>query len=206
MNCEHEAVPVDRQTDEDRRTRADIYSLLGALLAKPPDAPLLQLLHGIDPAATPPDTAMHVAWRDLHAAALATDATRLQDEYFRLFIGLGRGELVPYASWYLHGFLMEKVLASLRRELTSLGFERRAGVAEPEDHVAAVCEIMGMIISDSDLYLRESDFFETYVGSWMARFFADLEGAETAVFYKAVGRLGRQFVDIERQYLSLPAG
>jgi TorA maturation chaperone TorD len=206
VSSEHEAVPADGQADGDRQARADIYGLLGKLLARPPEAPLLQLLHGIDPAATPPDTAMHAAWRDLRAAALATDAARLQDEYFKLFIGLGRGELVPYASWYVHGFLMEKVLASLRRELTSLGFERRAGVAEPEDHVAAVCEIMGMIISDSELYLRESEFFETYVGSWIGRFFADLEAAETAVFYKAVGRLGRQFVDIERQYLSLPAG
>jgi TorA maturation chaperone TorD len=40
---------------------------------------------------------------------------------------------------------------------------------------------------------------------WMGRFFVDLEKAETAVFYEAVGRLGQQFLQLERQYFSLPA-
>ena len=118
---------------------------------------------------------------------------------------MGRGELVPYASWYVHGLLMEKLLASLRDELAVLGLERRDGVSEPEDHVAALCETMGMIIGDSELCLKEVAFFETYLDPWMGRFFVDLEKAETAVFYKAVGRLGQQFLQLERQYFSLPA-
>jgi TorA maturation chaperone TorD len=95
-------------------------------------------------------------------------------------------------------------LAALRDELATLGFERRDGVSEPEDHVAALCETMGMIICDSELSLRQTAFFETYLEPWMGRFFVDLEEAETAVFYKAVGRLGQRFLDVERQYFSLP--
>jgi TorA maturation chaperone TorD len=204
VNSDPEAAATDCYPDEDRRTRSAVYKLLGVLLAGPPDAALVELLRGLDVAATPTDTLMHPAWRDLRDAALATDSGQLEGEYFNLFIGLGRGELVPYASWYLHGFLMEKVLASLRRELAAVGFQRRAGVAEPEDHVAALCEIMGMIILDSELYLKESEFFAAYIGSWMPRFFADLEAAEMAVFYRAVAGLGRQFIDVEGQYLSLP--
>jgi len=164
----------------------------------------LEGLRNLDPEATA-GTAMNAAWQGLRAAAENTGSHDVGQEYFNLFIGLGRGELVPYASWYVHGLLMEKLLASLREELATLGFERCEGVAEPEDHVAALCEVMGMIICESELSLREAAFFETYLDPWMGRFFVDLQEAETAVFYKRVGYLGQQFMEIERQYFSLPA-
>jgi TorA maturation chaperone TorD len=99
---------------------------------------------------------------------------------------------------------MEKVLASLRGELAELGIERRREVAEPEDHMAALCEVMGMIISGHGLHLRQSEFFEAYVNSWAGRFFEDLGKAGTADFYLAVAQLGRAFLAVERQYFSLP--
>ena len=185
--------------------RAEIYLLLGALLAGPPDGAVLELLQEIDDGDAEP-TPMTEIWRSLQAAARQADIEQLSDEYFNIFIGLGRGELVPYASFYIHGFLMEKVLASLRNELQTLGFERQEGISEPEDHVAALCETMGMIISESGLPLKEqSDFFKTYLASWMMDFFADLREAESAVFYKAVAQLGQQFMEVESQYLSMPA-
>ena len=185
--------------------RAEMYVLLGTLLAGPPDDAILEMLLDID-AGEPDATLMTSSWQSLQAAAREADTEQLAEEYFNLFIGLGRGELVPYASFYIHGFLMEKVLASLRNELQRLGFELQEGISEPEDHVAALCETMGMIISESGLSLEEqSAFFEAYVASWMGEFFAELRDAESADFYRAVAQLGQQFLEIESQYLSMQA-
>ena len=185
--------------------RAEMYVLLGTLLAGPPDDAILEMLLDID-AGEPDATLMTSIWQSLQASAREADAEQLAEEYFNLFIGLGRGELVPYASFYIHGFLMEKVLASLRNELQRLGFELQAGISEPEDHVAALCETMGMIISESGLSLEEqSAFFEAYIASWMGEFFAELRDAESADFYRAVALLGQQFLEIESQYLSMQA-
>jgi len=203
VNTDRETVHDGADRDQGERARADIYRLLAALLVRPPDQALLEGLRNLDPEATA-GTAMNAAWQGLRAAAENTGSHDVGQEYFNLFIGLGRGELVPYASWYVHGLLMEKLLACLRDALARLGFERRDGVSEPEDHVAALCEVMGMIICDSELSLRQAAFFATYLDPWMGRFFVDLEEAETAVFYKAVGRLGQRFLDVERQYFSLP--
>ena len=154
---------VSPGVDAGDAARAEMYVLLGTLLAGPPDEAILEMLLDIDAGEATPLTAL---WQSLQDAARATDTGRLSDEYFNLFIGLGRGELVPYASFYIHGFLMEKVLASLRNELQTLGFELQAGISEPEDHVAALCETMGMIISESGLSLVEqSAFFKTYIDS-----------------------------------------
>ncbi|MDH3559518.1 MAG: molecular chaperone TorD family protein [Gammaproteobacteria bacterium] len=196
--------PAGRALDPGEQARADVYRLLGALLSGPPPAPLIDMLCTITPAAAENGAAMTEAWQALQAAAERADPAALEDEYFNLFIGLGRGELVPYASFYIHGFLMEKVLASLRDELAALGITRRSGVAEPEDHVAAVCEIMGMIIAGPGLQLKQSVFFERYIDSWMGQLFEDLGKAETAGFYRAVALLGQQFLAVERQYFTLP--
>jgi TorA maturation chaperone TorD len=196
--------PAGPGLEPGEQARADVYRLLGALLAAPPDAALLALLRDIRPAADIEDDAMTAAWQGLQAAAEGADPARLKDEYFNLFIGLGRGELVPFASFYIHGFLMEKVLASLRDELAGLGIERQADVAEPEDHAAAVCEVMGMIISDHGLHSKQAAFFEDYVASWLGRFFADLGTAEAADFYRAVAQLGQQYMVVEQRYFSLP--
>ena len=196
---------VSPAIDAGDAARAEMYVLLGTLLAGPPDEAILEMLLDIDTGeaeATP----MTALWQSLQEAARATDSTRLSDEYFNLFIGLGRGELVPYASFYIHGFLMEKVLASLRIKLKTLGFELQEGISEPEDHVAALCETMGMIILESGLSLEEqSAFFKAYIESWMGEFFTELSGAESADFYRVVAQLGQQFLEIESQYLAMQA-
>jgi len=196
--------PTGAALEPGEQARADVYRLLGALLAGPPDAALLGLLRDIRPPEDARESAMGVAWQGLQTAAEGADPGRLKDEYFNLFIGLGRGELVPYASFYIHGLLMERVLASLRETLTRLGNERQADVAEPEDHAAAVCEIMGMIISGHGLHLEQAAFFEEYVGSWLGRFYTDLDKAEAADFYRSVAQLGQHFMAVEQRYFSLP--
>ncbi len=128
-------------------------------------------------------------------------------EYHDLFIGVGRGELVPFGSYYLTGFLNEKPLARLRSEMSRLGIERRNDVSEPEDHIAAVCEMMaGLIVGDFNEALsleEQKKFFETHIVSWARHFFTDLEGARSSVFYACIGQLGAAFMDVEEQAFAM---
>ncbi len=184
--------------------RADVYGLLAALLARPPDAATLATLAALSPDDAA-DSPLAPAWHALREAALASSPEQAEREYYHLFIGLGRGEVLPYASWYLTGYLMEQPLAALREDLARLGFARSEGVYEPEDHAAALCEIMRMINFTGDISREhQQSFFEAHVAPWMGRFFEDLEQAESARLYRAVGGLGRRFLELERLYFDLP--
>ena len=101
--------------------RADTYRVLGSLLAAAPDSDTLELFAGA-PVAEDGDL-LAVAWRLLATSAGRTTAQQVEDEFAALFIGIGRGELMPYSSWYLTGFLMEQPLAKLRSDLKRLGFD-----------------------------------------------------------------------------------
>ena len=194
---------MNQLTEE--QLRSGTYSLLAALLRSPPDEALINRLQGIvvDQQAETMD-AMAKAWTGLKQAAQQADLAALDDEYHTLFIGLGRGELVPYGSWYLTGFLMEKPLGDLRRDLAQIGYERQENVREPEDHVAALCEVMALLITDNDVPLgRQRKFFADHIAEWIETFFMDLEKAHAAQFYKAVGPVGYEFIRLEKQYLSM---
>ena len=184
------------------RLRADTYRVLGRLLASPPDAETLGLL--ADSPVSDADNLLAVAWRMLALSAARAMPAEVADEYQTLFIGLGRGELVPFGSWYLTGFLMEQPLARLRADMQKLGFEREEGVAEPEDHAAALCEIMALLAEEGGGSLAsQAAFFETHIGPWMTRFFRDMQQASSARFYRAVGQLGEQFIDTDQRYLDM---
>lgn len=185
--------------DEDR-VRGNVYALLGNLLSAPPDGEMLQLLREVTP--EPDDESLMAAsWQMLALAASRSDQENLREEFDALFIGVGRGELVPYGSWYLTGFLMEQPLAKLRGDLRRLGIERQPGVHEPEDHAAALCDTMALLIgADSPATLaQQHDFFGQHLEPWLPRFFRDLQKAGSARFYRAVGQLGEQFIALESQ-------
>jgi TorA maturation chaperone TorD len=196
---------ADAARDEHDVLRASVYSLIAALLGRIPDAVTLALLARIPQDAEEAGSGMAAAWRMLAQAGERADRDALDDEYHALFIGIGRGELVPYGSWYLTGFLMEQPLALLRRDLARLGFERQPDVREPEDHAAALCETMALLIGGDEAagLDQQREFFERHLAPWMGRFFRDMQGAESARFYRAVGYFGEQFMTIEQQYLGM---
>jgi TorA maturation chaperone TorD len=189
------------QPDEIGAARAQQYALLGILLARAPDADLLGRLAQLRVEATP----LGLAQGALAQAAGEISLERVEREYFDLFIGLGRGELLPYASYYLTGFLHERPLARLREELARLGIERAEGNCEPEDHAAILCEIMAGLACGRFAAQPGTDhlLFEKHIAPWMGRFFADLEHAKAADFYRHVGALGRVFVQIESEAFEL---
>ena len=195
---------VEPPVDEDD-ARADVYALLGALLAKPPDTAFIEQLRQIPVVASTDDNTLTAAWATLKMAAARAQPNALKEEYHDLFIGLGRGELVPYGSWYVTGFLMEKPLAELRIDLERFGLERQESVYEPEDHAGALCETMSLLVlsAESISLAQQRAFFERHVAPWMGRFFGDLASAKAARFYRAVGLLGERFIEIERQNFAL---
>ncbi len=197
------AAPGIAAPEPEDRLRADTYRVLGRLLAAPPDAATLDLF--AHSPVSDEDSFLAVAWRMLAMSAGRATPTDVADEYQALFIGLGRGELVPFGSWYLTGFLMEQPLARLRADMRKLGFEREDGVAEPEDHAAALCEMMALLAEEGGhaSLAAQAEFFETHIGPWMPRFFRDMQQASTARFYRAVGQLGEQFINTDQRYLEM---
>jgi TorA maturation chaperone TorD len=194
--------PFVETPDELDLARAREYAFLAALLFDPPDAALLLGLQGLQGDASP----LGRAHAGLAAAARATTAQQVAHEFDDLFIGLGRGELLPYGSFYLSGFLHERPLARLRQDLVRLGVERVPGRGETDDHLAILCETMAGMIDRTLPAPAGADrsFFQAHIGPWAARFFSDLEQATTARFYRSVGALGRAFVEIETAALALP--
>lgn len=182
--------------------RANIYGLLGIVLAQPPSPETLEQIKRIDVAdGNAQHSIMEEAWLLLKNAAATEPHDKIREEYDHLFVGVTSGEITPYASWYLTGFLMEKPLASIRSDLAQLGIERKQSVKEPEDHAAALCEVMRLLILDNDD--RQSSFFSAHLAPWIERFFSDLKAIDKAEFYAAVGLLGHEFFRFEQEYFRL---
>ena len=195
----------DQQVAEEDRLRASWYGLLARLLAAPPDDQVLAVLRGLGD----DETELGVALRALKGAAEGTSPGAIEQEFFDLFLGVGQGELVPYGSYYLTGFLHEKPLARLREDMARLGIARGEGVPESEDHIAALCDMMGGLITgafglSADLATQRK-FFDDHIGCWAPRFFENLEAAPSAAFYMPVGTLGRLFMAVESQAFEMAA-
>ncbi|MGA2892722.1 MAG: molecular chaperone TorD family protein [Xanthobacteraceae bacterium] len=191
------------EIDEVEGDRAREYALLAVLLAAAPSPDLLARLAMLCGDAS----TLGAAHRALAEAAAATTGVNVEREFFTLFVGIGRGELLPYGSYYLTGFLHDRPLAQLRADLVQLGIERVQGFAEPEDHAAVLCDIMAGLVDGrfAPPPNADRDMFNSHLAPWIGRFFADLEQARGADFYRCVGAVGRQFVAIENEAFSLAA-
>ena len=177
--------------------RAREYALLATLLWRSPDAELIARLALLRDDASPLGRA-HAA---LAEAAITATAQSTQAEYFQLFEGVGRSQILPYASFYLTGSLHGRPLVRLRETLKRLGIERAEDHSEPEDHAAFLCEIMACLVGGQINAPAEAEreIFERHVAPWIGRFLADLEHAESAGFYARVGALGLTFIRIESE-------
>lgn len=188
------------------RLRADLYNYLGLLLARPADQMLLDQTAELAGDESPIGQAIN----GLARVARATKPKSAEREFNALFIGLGRGELLPYASYYLTGFLNEKPLAKLRKDMGALQMTRADNVFEPEDSMAALMEMMGGMIvgrfgQPANLD-QQRTFFNNHISPWAVHFYSDLEAAKTSVLYAAVGAIGREFMTIEKEAFRMTAG
>ncbi len=190
--------PTPSVSEEDR-LRADLYNYLGLMLARAPDEMLLEQTAAL----AGDDTALGQGISQLARVAKRTKPAAAEREFNALFIGLGRGELLPYASYYLTGFLNEKPLAALRADMRARGLSRAENVFEPEDNVASLMEMMGAMIvgrfGAPATIDEQKTFFNKHIGPWAGHFFADLEGAKNSVLYASIGSVGRAFMEIEAE-------
>ena len=191
--------------DEDRQ-RADLYNFLGVVLARPPDGLMLDQMAALKGQGGTIGAAIDA----LAAKADGLRAEAAAREFDALFVGLGRGELLPYASYYLTGFLNEKPLALLRQDMAARGLARSDTVYEPEDNVASLMEMMGALIvgrfGPPAPLDEQRTFFNRHVAPWGVHFFTDLEAARTADLYRPVAALGRAFLTVEVEAFRLSAG
>lgn len=180
--------------------RAELYGLLAALFYEPPSQTLLD---AIAAAPTTGETALELAWNELGAVCRATGQETAREEYERLFIGVGKPDVLLYGSFYLSGFLMEKPLAELRSDLAQLGLERSEALVESEDHLAALCEVMRYLITSDDAVngslAAQQKFFNAHMAPWVRTCCETVENHPDARFYKPVAQLARQFFDVEMQ-------
>ena len=146
--------PVEPQD----RARADVYALIARLFYAAPDGALLDAISGSgDLDAAVAGAALPEAWGTLRRAAAEVSAEEASLEYDDTFIGVGKPEVMLFGSYYLSGFLHEKPLVRVRSDLAALGFARRAGVGEPEDHIAALADVMRQLILDETRAPTERD-------------------------------------------------
>jgi TorA maturation chaperone TorD len=182
--------------------RAQEYALLATLLARAPEAELMARLARLRGDASP----LGLAHAALGEAAARLGLESVGREYFDLFVGVGRGELLPYASYYLTGFLYERPLARLRADLRRLGLARAEGFSEPEDSAVFLCGLMSSLAGGGIEAPPDADreIFENHIAPWMGRLFTDMAISPTADFYARVGALGQAFLDIETEAFKLP--
>jgi TorA maturation chaperone TorD/DNA-binding transcriptional regulator YdaS (Cro superfamily) len=191
------------EVDEIDLLRSHEYGLLAVLLGRAPSAEVLARVAELKGDASP----LGIAHIRLAEAAAAADPDAVSREFFDLFVGVGRGELLAYGSYYLTGFLQDRPLARVREDLAALGIERAEDQREPEDHIAVLCEVMAALAARRFDTEEGADrpFFDRHLKPWAARFFADCETAGHARFYRAVGTVGRLFMELEAEAFAMEA-
>ncbi|HSP57505.1 MAG TPA: molecular chaperone TorD family protein [Halomonas sp.] len=180
--------------------RVEVYGLLAGLLRQAPDQALLDWLASLE--IEQDGGVLAERWAQLVVAAAKASPDTLSRAHFRHLIGVVEGDVIPYASWYRNGELMDEALVALRRDLKVLGFERAGHTNDPEDHLAALCEVMAMLIESRSF--NEARFFMTHIAPWAASCMADL-GRVSTEFYACLGRLGQAFIESEQSRLESEA-
>jgi TorA maturation chaperone TorD len=192
------AAPV--LSDEDR-ARAEHYAVLSRLFASPPDADFLRQLPALAASWGGAESALGQAWLMLADAARSVDAEQVEEEYTRLFLTIGRPEVMLFGSFYIAGFLMEEPVVELRADLAELGLGRRQGITESEDHLAALSDVMRHLIvtgPDAAGLARQKAFFQGHLAPWVEAVAQALENAPDSRFYARTAPLVRAFFAIER--------
>jgi TorA maturation chaperone TorD len=190
------------------QVRADFYALLANLFARAPEDRLLQaIVIATEPTAVSAGE-LTKAWRALADASAVVTHDALIEEYDTVFVGVGRPPVMLYGSYYLAGFMMEKPLAELRTDLAKRGFARAADVREPEDHIAALCDVMralilGDLASAPASVDEQKSFFARHMQPWVGKCCAAIAANEKANYYRRVANFAAAFFEIESEAFDL---
>ena len=201
-------VPVLHLVAPEDQARADLYAVLARLFADAPDAAFLATLGDakrlVDPQANP----VAEAWNRLLDASAAMDAEAAAQEYTDLFVGVGKSDVNLHASHWESGFMMEKPLADLRSELDALGLARIGAATMLEDHLAALCETMRiMIVGIGDRppssMTEQRNFFQKRLSPWVFDCCAAIGKSSLANYYRRVAEFTLLFMALERDSIAM---
>jgi TorA maturation chaperone TorD len=182
----------------EEQARANFYALLARLFYSPPDEGFLKTLAAADELDAEDET-LAARWRELIAAAAVTEAEALRWEYDAAFVGAGKAPITLYAAAYSLRFSNETPLAELRADLAALGLARREAAGEPEDHIAALCDVMRYLIAGEERPLEEQQrFFDRWIRPNYESLCAAIEKSEQTSFYRLVARLAKAFFSLEQ--------
>ena len=201
-----------RHVEPEDQVRADFYALLASLFYRAPDEGLLRTMKhadtltggsNIEPIGEAAGE-LAKAWQMLAAASGVVNHDAVIEEYEAVFVGVGRPPVMLFGSFYLSGFMNEKPLAELRGDLIALGFARDENVTEPEDHLAALCDVMralilGDIAEAPASIERQRVFFVKHMKPWLAQCCSAITQNEKSNYYKRVAAFAQAFFEIEIQ-------
>jgi TorA maturation chaperone TorD len=178
----------------EEQARANLYALLARLFYAPPDAALLKALaqSNLD------GEALGAAWRELSHAAAGADPEKAREEYEERFVGTGKAPVTLYTGSYTMRFSNEVPLAALRSELAAMGLSRQDGVHEPEDHIAALCEVMRHLIAAQRELSEQQRFFRKWIGPAAEPLCTAIDKDPGTVFYRHVSKFARAFFRLEQ--------
>lgn len=199
MTNTDQAAQASLSDNQEEAARADMYGFLAGLYFRPPQA---ELMSAISSSASQADSLLGEAWAELAETCRRMDAARVRDEFDKLFVGVSKPDILVYGSYYLSGFLMEKPLAELRSDLASLGLERPAHIAESEDHVSCLFEVMRILIAEEGevgSLSKQKQFYASHIHPWIGDMCDAIIGHPEATFYKNVASLTKCFVEVESQ-------
>ena len=189
--------------------RSELYGLLALLYFAPPSAEVLTQLRVAATDAPAAGALLEAPWRALVGLARELSVQGIQSEYDALFGGIGKPDVYLYASYYLSGFLNEKPLARLRTDLARLGLARDENMAEIEDHIACLCEVMRYLIAGDDAARadlpKQREFLVHHLQPWVSMLCEAIESHPKARFYAALAVLTREFMAVEEQAFDMLA-
>lgn len=198
------AVPTEQAEDT---ARADLYGLFATLFYRAPDAAMLHHIAANRAAGEDEATPLGHAWNALCDAASTTTADEADDEYQRLFVGVGKPDVFLYGSYYVTGFLNERPLVALRDDLARYGLERHDNVSETEDHIATLCEVMRFLVAGEDLSVsnlgEQQRFFARHLQPWAETLCDTIANHPAARFYASAAELLKAFVAVEAVALEM---
>ncbi len=189
--------------------RANFYALISRLLSDAPDQKLLAAVAGSPPLPTDDDGAnLAMTWSKLIAACTAMDEEAAREEFETLFVGIGKAPINLHASHHLTGFMMEQPLADVRSTLATLGFARIETQTMVEDHMAALTEVMRLLIVGGEDVQPSSvavqrQFFLTHIEPWFELCCTAITKSPLANFYAVVAQFICGFLQVERDAFAI---
>ena len=178
----------------EEQARANLYALLARLFYGPPDPVLLNAMGG-----ETLEGELAQPWEELKRAAAAANPHAVREEYETAFVGTGKAPVTLYASAYSIRFSNEVPLAELRGELSRLGLARRAEAREPEDHIAALCDVMRHLVAKQQDLEEQQRFFHRWIAPAAEPLCNAIDRSAATDFYKHVARFANAFLSLERR-------